>query len=360
MRTVDKSLFLQDTPLLDVRAPVEFAHGAFPTAVNLPILNDHERELVGTCYKQEGPAAAVQLGHQLVSGDTRRNRVAAWSAFITSHPGACLYCFRGGQRSGIAEAWLRDAGILIPRIAGGYKAMRNFLLGEFEHLPGLVVIAGKTGTGKTEFLANLETLVSGSTVDLEAAAHHRGSAFGKRLAPQPSQIDFENRVAISLLRRKGPRLFIEDESRTIGRINLPLPLQAAMKAAPVWLLEDSMAHRVARIYREYLVDQRADYISRYQDSKEAGKAHAEDFINAIDAIQKRLGGERHRLIRAELIEAFSSENLSLAQHAGWIEKLLTLYYDPMYDYQLSRKAERIHATGTAGELLQAAQQALDT
>ncbi len=351
MRAVDKSLFLRDIPFLDVRAPVEFTRGAFPTAVNLPILNDAERERVGTCYRQEGQDAAVKLGHELVSGKTRASRVAGWVEFMQKHPDACLYCFRGGQRSRIAETWLREQGIDVPRIQGGYKAMRTFLLAQFEALPHLVVIAGKTGTGKTDFLSQLETRITGCTIDLEAAANHRGSAFGKRLVPQPTQINFENQVAIDLLRSSTDTLFIEDESRTIGRVNLPLPLQEEMKAAPVWLLEDSIANRVARIFREYVVDQRADLVALYEDTELAKEAHAAQFTSAIDAIHKRLGGDRHKLIRAQLIEAFAADSPSIELHGRWIENLLLLYYDPMYEYQLTKKVDRIVVAGAADELI---------
>ena len=48
------ALFVDDTPLIDTRAPVEYARGAFPNAVNLPLMSDDERAAVGTCYKEQG------------------------------------------------------------------------------------------------------------------------------------------------------------------------------------------------------------------------------------------------------------------------------------------------------------------
>ena len=95
-------LFSSRVPLIDVRAEVEFARGAFPTATNLPILADAEREKVGICYRLEGPDAAVALGHSLVSGQTRQDRIERWLRFLRQNPEAHLYCFRGGQRSAIA------------------------------------------------------------------------------------------------------------------------------------------------------------------------------------------------------------------------------------------------------------------
>ena len=124
-----RELFLNDTPMMDMRAPVEFARGAFPSAINLPLMNDLERQKVGTCYKQHGQQAAIALGHQLVSGHTKDERLAAWAAFARAHPEGYLYCFRGGLRSQIVQQWLKEeAGIHYPKVVGGYKAMRNFLL----------------------------------------------------------------------------------------------------------------------------------------------------------------------------------------------------------------------------------------
>ena len=115
--------------MLDTRAPVEFVKGAFPGAVNIPLMNDAEREQIGLRYKQQGQDAAIALGHQLVSGETKAARIRAWADFAHRHPDGCLYCFRGGLRSRIARQWIQEeAGIDYPRVAGGYKAMRGFLL----------------------------------------------------------------------------------------------------------------------------------------------------------------------------------------------------------------------------------------
>jgi tRNA 2-selenouridine synthase len=123
-----KSLFFEDTPLIDVRAPVEFATGSLPNSVNLPILNDEERALIGTTYKTQGRETAIQLGHQLISGDVKEQRLQAWRSYIDLHPHAVIYCFRGGLRSQITQQWLKEAGIQRPLITGGYKAVRSFII----------------------------------------------------------------------------------------------------------------------------------------------------------------------------------------------------------------------------------------
>ena len=134
-----------------------------------------------------------------------------------ANPDGYLYCFRGGLRSQIVQQWLKsEAGIDYPRVVGGYKAMRTFLLETTEQAVAecdFVLVGGMTGTGKTEVLAQL-----GNAVDLEAHANHRGSSFGKRASAQPAQIDFENVLAIDLLKRRaaGQQQFVlEDEARLI-------------------------------------------------------------------------------------------------------------------------------------------------
>nr|HPQ97141.1 tRNA 2-selenouridine(34) synthase MnmH [Thiolinea sp.] len=212
-------------PLLDVRAPVEFAAGAFPGATNLPLMNDAEREAVGRCYKQAGQDAAIALGLEQVSGAVKTQRIAAWKTFLEALPAQdrVLYCFRGGLRSRIAQQWiLEHTGMACPRIKGGYKAMRRYLLDQLDVLPGRFqgwVLSGRTGSGKTRFLNGFR-----QQIDLEGLANHRGSAFGPNVTPQPTQIAFENALAIALLRQQDAgwqALLFEDESRNIGSVHLP-------------------------------------------------------------------------------------------------------------------------------------------
>ena len=123
-----RALFLRPTPMMDMRAPAEFVHGAFPSALSLPLMSDEERAQVGICYKQQGQDAAITLGHQLVYGELKAQRLAQWTAFARQHPHGYLYCFRGGLRSQTVQRWLHEEGIDYPLVTGGYKAMRRFLL----------------------------------------------------------------------------------------------------------------------------------------------------------------------------------------------------------------------------------------
>ena len=214
------SLFLQDTPLMDVRSPLEHSKGTFPCATNQPLLDNEQRALVGTCYKKKGHDAAVKLGHELATDDIRRQRMSGWINFVENNPDGYLFCFRGGERSHITQSWLKDAGYHYPLVKGGYKAMRNFLLERLEHSIAectIIVLSGKTGTGKTRLLNQLN-----GSIDLEGIANHRGSSFGRRIGGQPSQIDFENQLSIALLKHlhsnPGQPVILEDESKLIGPV----------------------------------------------------------------------------------------------------------------------------------------------
>ena len=344
-----RAIFLNDTPLMDMRAPVEFNKGAFPNAVNLPLMADIERQKVGTCYKQKGQQAAIELGHQLVSGTVKAGRVEAWAAFSKANPDGYLYCFRGGLRSQIAQQWLREAGIDYPRVTGGYKAIRSFLIDTLDLAVAeceFVVVGGMTGTGKTEVIAAVE-----NSIDLEGHANHRGSSFGKRASGQPSQIDFENRLAIDLLNRqaRGQQQFVlEDESRLIGSCALPLPLNQGMQRFPMVWLEDSFEDRVQRILRDYVIDLCAEF-SVLHGEDQGFALFAARLLQSLDNIRKRLGGELHARLRLVMQQALAEQRSSgvVELHRGWIGGLLNEYYDPMYAYQRQSKASRIEFAGEA-------------
>jgi len=334
-------------PLIDLRAPGEFTRGAIPGAVNLPLLTDRERAAVGTCYKREGQAAAIALGESLVSGAVRQERLEAWLAFVQPRPDALLYCWRGGLRSQRVQQWLAESGAVVPRIEGGYKALRRTCLAAIERAAQqqrLVVIGGRTGSGKTALLRELD-----AAIDLEALANHRGSAFGAEATPQPTPIDFENALAVALLRLKArPVLVVEDEGRTIGRIGLPEALHAAMQRAPVYVIEDSRATRARRILNDYVTEPRR--------KGAADSTLRQRYLEAVDRIRRRLGGLRHAAVRAEIEVAFDGRDD--AAHLSWIEHLLEWYYDPMYDHQLAGKADRIVERGAKDTVAGALRRAL--
>ncbi|BAU73473.1 tRNA 2-selenouridine(34) synthase MnmH [Metapseudomonas furukawaii] len=350
-----RDIFLNDRPMMDARAPVEFAKGAFPHTVNLPLMTDIERQRVGTCYKQHGQQAAIELGHQLVSGATKAERIEAWAAFARANPQGYLYCFRGGLRSQIVQQWLKsEAGIDYPRVSGGYKALRAFLVETTQQAVGqcdFVLVGGLTGTGKTDVVAELA-----NSLDLEGHANHRGSSFGKRATPQPAQIDFENRLAIDILKKRAAgheQFVLEDEGRIVGSCSLPLELYQGMQRFPMVWLEDSFEDRVERILRDYVVNLCAEFIDAHGD-EEGFPRFAERLRQSLDNILKRLGGERHQRMAALMDQALAEQRASGAVdlHRGWIEGLLREYYDPMYAYQRENKASRIEFAGEQEAVLE--------
>lgn len=345
-----RRIVLENRPLIDVRAPVEFESGAFPQAVNLPLLTDEERHRIGIRYKQEGNAAAVTLGKQLV-GPHKTERVEAWADFIRQHPDAWLYCFRGGQRSQIAQAWLDEAGVSLPRLQGGYKAFRHYLIRESERISSeadTLIIGGRTGSGKTLLLREL-----GNAVDLEALANHRGSSFGRYVTPQPSQIDFENRLAYALIRHEAQKhrhLVIEHESRNIGRVYIPKPVYDHFLEGSLIILTAPLEERVNIIFDEYVTQALAGYRAVYKEQAE--RQWFDDANAGLDRIRKRLGDERHRQIKALFASAFAAQRHTgaLEGHTDWIRILLRDYYDPMYDYQIKKSTMPVVFRGEAPEV----------
>ncbi len=339
-----KELFLRGTHLLDLRSPIEYAQGAFPNSTNIPLLTNKEREIIGTCYKQHGEIKAVELGHKIVSGETKRKRIEAWKGYFNSNPKAQLYCFRGGMRSHLVQQWLKQSGVDVHLVEGGYKAMRRYLIDTLEQPLNMIRISGQTGVGKTELLLTLD-----NHMDLEGLAHHRGSAFGRYIGNQPSQIDFENKLAIEIIKKqhKSPKaLIIEDESRYIGSINLPHCFSKNMQKSPVLILTCPQEQRINRIYHDYVDLQKRNYIQ--QNPNTGSDAFNKSLMLSLEKIKKRLGGARYKQLHQTMQTALQLESESL--HKQWIAELLETYYDPMYDYQINKKSKQIILTGTRDEV----------
>jgi tRNA 2-selenouridine synthase len=349
------ALFLADTPLMDVRAPVEFSQGAFPNSVNVPLLDDQQREHIGKRYKDAGQDEAIELGLKLATPDIRAQRLQSWKAFIEQNPEGYLYCFRGGLRSRTTQAWLKEQGVDYPLIKGGYKAMRNYLLQQLEisqqQIP-FVILSGMTGSGKTRVLVKTQF-----HVDLEGLANHRGSAFGRDVNDQqPAQIDFENQLSIACLKHRHhyPKtpLLLEDEGKMIGRIITPFEFYKKMEVSPRIFLERSVAQRVDIIREDYIESNWPQYQQRYLQQAES---EFSDFVlGNLSRIRNRLGGERYQMIQ----QIFSQALSSLFQHGDshgfdeGIQLLLEQYYDPMYQYQLKKKPVDVIFSGEENDILQ--------
>lgn len=328
---------------IDVRSEGEFDTGLLPGSVNLPILNNAERHLVGTCYKKQGQECAIKLGYDLVSPN-RATRTKAWCAkFAMSEPSAIriLFCWRGGLRSKIAQEWVRSEGMNALRIDGGFKAVRHLFMDALrvENAPPVIVLSGYTGARKTELLNSLPNSAA-NKMDLEGLAHHKGSAFGRNLLnPQPSQVTFENKMAIEILKFKNQAhqmpVFLEDESKRIGDRVLPLGYKEMMLKAPVVVLDASLEERAYFISKSYVIDEMARGISM--------SILMNYFLSSIDRIEKKAGSEVANRLRKKIKQVFEDEMLvtKTENHIDWVSDLLKHYYDPMYLYSFTKHPRNV-------------------
>jgi len=348
-----RAIVLERRPLIDVRAPIEFEKGAFPTSVNLPLMNNEERHLIGIRYKEAGNEKAVELGHELVQGSVKAARVQAWLDFIKQHPDTYLYCFRGGQRSKITQEWLAEAGVTLPRLKGGYKAFRNYLMQESERISEeaeTIIIGGRTGSGKTLLIHKLDNMI-----DLEGLANHRGSSFGRYTTPQPQQIDFEDQLAYKLIQHENEghkQLVIEHESHNIGRVFIPKPVFENLQQGSLIILETPVEERVQITYDEYVISALEQY--KIHHGEDGEQVWFDDMSASLDRIKKRLGSERYHSLKVVLENAFRVQRVSgkLEAHKEWVQALLEEYYDPMYDYQIEKTPIPIIFRGNEASILE--------
>ena len=353
-----EEIIVDGTPMIDVRSPVEFKAGAVPTAVNIPLLDDDERHQVGLTYRKEGKEEAFRVANDLVDEAKQHMLSEIWCAYLQRYPETVVYCARGGMRSETAARWIyQRAATQVSRIEGGYKAMRNFLLSRLD--PDTisskpVLLGGRTGSGKTRLLNTLA-----NAIDLEALANHRGSTFGRFTTPQPGQADFENRLAVALLRHGShghSHLLLEDEGRHVGKRFLPKELSEFFSGGDLVVLEIEFEERVDNIYQEYVIE------AQMRRGNLTGQANAtqrmwnwfEEMNRNLERIAKRLGAARLEEVKA-LLESgcyHQEANGDPQAHKHWIRLLLRHYYDPMYDYQLQRRDKSPVLAGRQGVILQ--------
>lgn len=318
--------------VIDVRSEGEFDKAHFARTANIPILSDAHRHQVGLTYKNEGSEAAKALGHQLVSGEYKEALIRRWCDEIKRYPGdaALLFCWRGGLRSRIAQDWIYQSGHEVLRVEGGYKALRHEAMKVLENPAPFVVLSGMTGSGKTSLLHRLRRIV-----DLEALAHHRGSAFGGHLgARQPQQATFENQLAQALY-RLAPNYVLEDESPNIGRCHVPDNFYARMAVAPMVRIEAPSRQRALAIYQEYIQ-------LPLTHGMNPG-ALKQSFLGNVERIRNKLGGLECDRIQQLLTRAFAIDTMTeegREAHLDWIVRLLSVYYDKQYLYSLSLKSRK--------------------
>lgn len=312
--------------LIDVRSPSEFAESTIPGSINIPLFDDVERAEVGTLYKQESVEAAKDKGLEIVS-----QKLPGFIRAIgeTEQKHKVVFCWRGGMRSKTSATVASLMGLKMFRLAGGFRAYRNWVvetLKGYTELPPCYVINGYTGTGKTELLNRLAQR-GYPVINLEEMAEHRGSIFGHIGKAPNNQKSFDSLLVHDLIRlENAPYLIIEAESKRVGKVYLPEFLVKAKEKGATIFLEVPVEERVANILNDY----------RPQE-------HKEECIRSFEHIAKRI----HTPIAAEIRSALENDRFDV------VTRLLLLhYYDPRYQYA-SEQYERGRITVRASNVDQA-------
>lgn len=300
-----------------MRSPSEYGHGHIPGAICIPLFSDAERASVGTLYKQQGRALAIEQGLQFV-GPKMKDFVTRVKQQLISEKAsvAKVHCWRGGMRSSSFAWLLNTAGIATATLNGGYKSFRRYVLNLLSPISHrLIVLGGFTGSGKSALLKQLKDLGE-QVLDLEQLANHRGSSFGHlNMPPQPSNEQLENEIAYLLLSYSPEKpIWIEDESRMIGRCKIPNALYDKMQNATLVFIDSPLDERLNRLHREY------------------GKLQPEALITATKSLHKRLGGHRTQEAIALIEQGLLKEAIAITLD----------YYDSAYQYCLSKKRRKMH------------------
>ncbi|MGZ4090629.1 MAG: tRNA 2-selenouridine(34) synthase MnmH, partial [Bacteroidia bacterium] len=294
--------------IIDVRSPKEFEQGHIPGAVSIPLFDNEERAIIGTLYKQTGRQPAILRGME-IAGPKMAGIVAKAIEQAVDNT-VYIHCWRGGMRSGFVATLLEMYGLKVFLLKGGYKKFRNFVLESFNQTHNVLLLSGNTGSGKTYILKKLAQ--SGQqVVDLEGLANHKGSAFGALgEKPQPTQEQFENELSVQLIRyNKDNPVWLEDESRMVGKIVLPPGLWEQMRSANVIYIKLTFEERLKHIVKEY------------------GRFPKEQLEVSILKITKRLGNEQSKNAIAALNEGDMNTALGICLH----------YYDKTYSHGLSQR-----------------------
>ncbi|MBN8489727.1 MAG: tRNA 2-selenouridine(34) synthase MnmH [Burkholderiales bacterium] len=248
--------------IIDARSPAEFAEDHLPGAINCPVLDDEERRIVGTLYATQGAFVARRIGGAMVAANLSRHLRTQFSG-MPERWRPLVYCWRGGMRSGSMTTWMRMVGWDAQQLAGGYKSFRRHVIARLDALAptlDLRVVCGPTGSAKSRLLRLLAD-EGAQVLDLEALAVHKGSVLGQVPGQgQPTQKAFETRLwqALEPLDAARP-VFVEAESRRIGRVQLPTVLLERMRQSRCIELQAPVAARLAYLLQDYayLGDDRA-------------------------------------------------------------------------------------------------------
>lgn len=305
--------------VIDARSPSEYDEDHLPGAISAPVLTDDERARVGTANATLGAFEAKRLGAPIVARNVATIIDTQFAAH-DRHWRPLVYCWRGGNRSGALATVLARVGWRTAVLDGGYRAFRRHVVDALDRLPSrlrFVVVAGRTGSAKSRLLGYLAQ--SGEQVlDLEALACHRGSVLGGLPgAPQPSQKRFETLIWERLRGTDPDRpVYVESESRKVGRLHLPEALIVAMRASEVRVVEAAVDLRA-----RFLLDEYGHF-----------RGDVPGLLELLDRLAPLHGAARVADWRA------------LVASDRWpelVERLLIEHYDPSYDRSMRRNFGRL-------------------
>ncbi len=324
-RTLRASEFLYEADkggiVIDVRSPIEFSEDHIPGAVSWPLFLDSERSELGTIYKQKSKELAIEKGFEIIGpkmADMARYGRNLFEAQTNKLP-LLIHCWRGGMRSQ-SVAWLmRTAGVPAIVLEGGYKAYKSYARTMYEKPLNLAILGGLTGSAKTDVIRELANIDGERTVNLEGMAKHFGSAFGNlEEHDQPSSKQFSNNLFARLRQidawgtHKRP-IWVENESRTIGKVNLPEPFYSQMVKSPCFEMSRTDKDRVDHLVQMY------------------GDIDVKLLSNAFKRITPKLGGANAKVA----LEALDGGDLHSAA------RIALVYYDKTYSHGLKKRSDVI-------------------
>lgn len=297
---------IENCILIDVRSPGEFEEATIPGALNIPLYSNEDRKVIGTVYTKESVEKAKKLGVEAASKYLPKIYEEI-SELKKEYDTLILFCARGGMRSSSLVSLFTPLGVNACKLTGGYKGYRAFINQELPRLAAnvkFVVIHGNTGVGKTNILKTLKNMGK-DVLDLEECANHRGSLLGSvGLGPQNSQKQFESLVFESLKNRRSDLVFVEGESKRIGRVVIPEFLFQAMEDGIHIKVEADIDFRVKNIYEEYV-----------------GKNN-DEIIDALNLLRKHISSKKID----KYIEMVKNNDFE-----GVTRELMVKYYDPLYE-----------------------------
>lgn len=320
----EESLNLKNKVYIDARTKEEYKEATIPGAVNIELLNQQERKIIGTIYKQQSPKKARLKGVELVSPKLP-NLIEKVNKLSKKYYNIIIFCSRGGLRSESLAEFSRLAGIEVYRIEGGYKNYRHYIINKLENYKfkgEIVLLHGNTGVGKTYILKEIQKL-NASIIDLEAIANHRGSAFGSiGLEEAYNQKYFESLLWEELNKKdkKNTKIFVEAESKRIGNSVIPNFFYKKMKMGDDILIKASMNKRVENIYLEYI-----------KDIKKDKNNFIERVLESITAIEKYIIQKAGKDCYLKLIKLSKD-----GEFKQLTELILREYYDPLYEHSQNK------------------------